>query len=370
LTPLLFPLIIAAWFILGVQILYLTCFLIAFSKKRTPIAAQGPPVSVIVCAHDEEKNLKDLIPILLAQEHHAFEIIVVEDRCNDGTFDYLLEAVKLDKRLKMVRVTHLPAHISGKKFALTLGIRAATFEWVLLTDADCRPGPKWIASMAGLFQDKKEIVIGYSPYEQERGYLNNFIRFESLMTGIQFMGWALLGRPYMGVGRNLGYRKELFLSSKGFNKHLGITGGDDDLFVNEHATKTNVGVCIGPESLTPSIPKKTWRQFLRQKIRHLAVGKRYRASDKFILGIFSMSWVLSWLFVAPLLFTQMAVGLYLWTGFAFREILLMIVVRWGSRILGDSSKTWKTPLLDFNYAIYYLGTGLVALVSKRVRWTK
>jgi glycosyltransferase involved in cell wall biosynthesis len=344
--------------------------LIALSKKRSVIPAPGPGVSVIVCAHDEEKNIKELIPILLAQEYHEFEIIVVEDRCNDGTYDYLLEAVKADERLRMVRVTHLPPHINGKKFALTLGIKAATFDWVLLTDADCRPGPKWIASMAALFHDKNEIVIGYSPYEKEQGYLNSFIRFESLMTGIQFISWALMGRPYMGVGRNLGYKKGLFLSKKGFNKHLGVMGGDDDLFVNEHATNSNVGVCLGPDSLTPSIPKKTWRQFFRQKIRHLSVGKHYRFSDKLFLGLFSATWVLSWVFVLPLLFTQAGIVLYLWTGFAVREILIMLVVQRGAKTLGDSLKTWKTPLLDFNYAIYYLGTGLVALVSKRVRWTK
>ncbi len=333
-------------------------------------ASQTPAVSVIVCAHDEERNLKELIPLLLSQEYPGFEIIVVEDRCNDGTYDYLLDAVKHDSRLRMVRVTHLPPHINGKKFALTLGIKAATFEWVLLTDADCRPGPKWIASMATLFQGKNDIVIGYSPYEKQPGYLNNFIRFESLMTAVQFIGWALLGRPYMGVGRNLAYRKELFLSNKGFNRHLGVMGGDDDLFVNEHANDSNVGVCVGPESLTPSIPKKTWPEFFRQKIRHLAVGKRYKFSDKIILGFFSATWVLSWIVVLPVLFTPAAVALYVWTVFVFREILLMIVVHRASRTLGDSLETWKTPLLDFNYAIYYLGTGLVALVSKRVRWTK
>ncbi len=366
----LFLLTIAAWSILGIQIIYWLIFLVAFSKKREGTLTQGPPVSVIVCAHDEENNLKELIPILLSQEYHEFEVIVVEDRCNDGTYDYLLEAVKHDPRLRMVRVTHLPQHINGKKFALTLGIKAAAFEWVLLTDADCRPGPKWIASMGALFQDKNQIVIGYSPYEKHRGYLNSFIRFESLVTGIQFIGWALLGKPYMGVGRNLGYRKELFLSNKGFNKHLGVTGGDDDLFVNEHATKSNVGVCVGRDSLTPSIPKKTWQQFFRQKIRHLSVGTRYRFSDKLKSGVFSMTWVLSWIFALPMSLTSEAVALHLWVGFAMREILLMIVMHQGARTLGDSLKVWKTPLLDFNYAIYYLGTGLVALVSKRVRWTK
>ena len=360
-----------AWIILGIQLVYLIGFLVAFSKKIPVGGEVTPPVSVIVCAHDEERSLKELVPILLKQNYPHFEVIIVEDRCNDGTYDYLLEAVKKEERLKMVRVQHLPEHVNGKKFALTLGLKAAVNEWVLLTDADCRPtGDEWIRSMATHFQENKSIVIGYSPYTRSKGYLNAFIRFESLITGIQFIGWALLGRPYMGMGRNLGYRRSLFFENKGFNRHLNITGGDDDLFVNEHAHRDNTAVSMGAASMMPSIPKATWRDFFYQKIRHLAVGKRYKLSDKIVLGMFSFSWIFTWLFVFPLIFTVNALGLYLWTGFVLREIVLITVVHRGSRTLGDAFEAWKTPFLDFNYAIYYLGTGLVALVSKRVRWKK
>lgn len=361
--------IIFAWTIIGIQLIYLISFLFAFLRKRETGSALSPGVSVIVCAHDEERNLRELVPVLLGQSYPQFEVIIVEDRCNDGTYDYLLEATKKDSRLKMVRVQHLPEHVNGKKFALTLGIKAASHEWLLLTDADCRPtGDQWINLMASCFQENKKIVIGYSPYAKSPGYLNAFIRFESLITGIQFIGWALLKRPYMGMGRNLAYRKSLFLDNKGFNKHLNVTGGDDDLFVNQHATRDNVEVSIGTGSLMRSVPKRTWKEFFYQKLRHLTVGKRYKISDKIILGLFSATWVLLWLFVFPLVLITPALATFLWAGFALREILLITVVHRASRTLGDAFETWKTPLLDFNYAIYYLGTGLVALVSKRVRW--
>ncbi len=364
-------LVLIAWIVLGVQLCYLISFLVAFSRKRPEKGKSAPPVSVIVCAHDEEKNLRELVPQLLNQNYPQFEVIIVEDRCNDGTYDYLLETTKKDERLKMVRVQHLPGHLNGKKFALTLGIKAALNEWVLLTDADCRPmGREWIRAMASHFQEDKALVIGYSPYTKSTGYLNAFIRFEALMTGIQFIGWALLGRPYMGTGRNLGYRRSLFFDHKGFNKHLNVTGGDDDLFVNEHARRHNTVVCIDPGSIMPSIPKETWSEFFYQKFRHLMVGKRYKLSDKIILGVFSSSWILSWLLVFPAIFTPSGLGFYLWAGFLVREIALILVVYKGSRTLGDSMEAWRTPLLDFNYAIYYLGTGLVALVSKQVRWKK
>ena len=366
---LLTPLTLVAWSVLGIQLIYLVMLLIAFSRKRIAGSNVTPPVSVIICAHDEEKNLRELIPLLLQQHYSQFEVIIVEDRCNDGTYDFLLEATTLDKRLKMVRVRHLPEHVSGKKYALTLGIKAAAYEWVLFTDADCRPNSdQWIRSMASHFQESAQIVLGYSPYTKFPGYLNSFIRFESLLTGIQFIGWALLGRPYMGVGRNLAYRKALFFENKGFNNFLSITGGDDDLFVNKHATSINTVVSIGAALLMPSMPKKTWKEFFYQKLRHLSVGKYYNLNDRIMLGLFSSTWIMIWVFVAPVMCTRQGIDNFLWAGFLLREIVLLSLVHRASRTLGDAFETWKTPFLDFNYAIYYLGTGLAALLSKRVRW--
>ena len=363
------PLTLVAWSVLGIQLIYLVMLLIAFSRKRIAGSNVTPPVSVIICAHDEEKNLRELIPLLLQQHYSQFEVIIVEDRCNDGTYDFLLEATTLDKRLKMVRVRHLPEHVSGKKYALTLGIKAAAYEWVLFTDADCRPNSdQWIRSMASHFQESAQIVLGYSPYTKFPGYLNSFIRFESLLTGIQFIGWALLGRPYMGVGRNLAYRKALFFENKGFNNFLSITGGDDDLFVNKHATSINTVVSIGAALLMPSMPKKTWKEFFYQKLRHLSVGKYYNLNDRIMLGLFSSTWIMIWVFVAPVMCTGQGIDNFLWAGFLLREIVLLSLVHRASRTLGDAFETWKTPFLDFNYAIYYLGTGLAALLSKRVRW--
>jgi len=262
------------------------------------IAKEQRPVSVIVCAHDEEENLIEQVPLLLQQDYPQFEIIIVEDRCNDGTYDYLLQATKEHERLKMVRVTHKPDHINGKKFALTLGIKAARYDWVLLTDADCRPAStKWISQMTSQFEEPAKIVLGYSPYIKTPGLLNAFIRFESFLTGIQFIGIALLGKPYMGVGRNLAYRKEVFLNAKGFNSHLDVTGGDDDLFVNQHATKENTRVSIGPDALVFSKPKESWTEYFYQKFRHLSVGKLYKFSDKILLGVFSLTWLLTWFLV-------------------------------------------------------------------------
>lgn len=363
-----FILSIIALSVLLIQLVYLGIFIYAFSQSKPATPAQGIPVSVIIAAHDEEHNLRELIPLLLQQQHPVFEIIVIEDRCNDGTYDYLLEATRHHENLKMVRVAHKPDHINGKKYALTLGIKAAKYDWVLLTDADCRPVSKnWITQMSTQMCDGTQLVLGYSPYQKLPGLLNSFIRFESCLTGIQFIGLALVGRPYMGVGRNLAYRKLLFLENKGFNRYLGTTGGDDDLFVNEHATATNTHVCMGPEAIVESKPKTTCREFYYQKLRHLFVGKSYKWSDKVVLGLFSLTGILTWLLVLPVAAVS-PWATVIGAAFLLRWILMIYLFHQAPRRLGSSFEAWKTPFLDFIYAFYYLVAGSVALVSKKVRW--
>lgn len=356
--------------VLVIQVIWLIAFGLAFTNDRRLATIQpvSLPVSVIVCAHDEEQNLRELIPLLLAQQHTEYELIIVDDRSNDGTYDLLLDITRREPRVRLVRVTNVPAHVNGKKYAITLGIRAAKYEHILLTDADCRPvTTQWINSMVSGFSNGITFVLGFSPYQRRAGILNSFIRFETLLTGIQYIGLALLGRPYMGVGRNLAYRKSVFLQAKGFNEYLGITGGDDDLFVNQHANASNTKVAIGNDALTVSVPKATWQEFFRQKLRHLSVGKYYRVRDRMLLATFTLSWIICWMSPFYLLTLD---HLAAWLGLLFllRWILLTWVFTTASGKLAVSFEGWKVPFLDFIYAFYYLVAGPVAVLSKKIRW--
>ncbi|MBX2967286.1 MAG: glycosyltransferase [Cyclobacteriaceae bacterium] len=326
------------------------------------------PVSVIVCAHDEEQNLRELVPQLLAQDYPDFEVIVVNDRSNDATFDFLREASRFNPKLKVVQVEYLPPHANGKKYAITLAMKTASNEVVLLTDADCRPNsPAWIASMANRFTPDTQLVLGYSPYIKQPGFLNLFIRFETLFTALQYVGLALAGMPYMGVGRNLAYRKSLFLENKGFRGYLDVTGGDDDLFVNRHATSKNTQVSLGADALVMSIPKQTWREFLRQKTRHLRVGRFYKFGHRTVLGLFSLSQMVAWITGIYLLCTNPLI-LWVLTPLLVRSALFMITVYRFSVRVRHKFEAWTIPLLDFLFTIYYLSTGTVALVSKKAQW--
>ncbi len=352
------------------QVLFFIVFIIALKRYRPGGGTPDGGVSVVVCAHDEEENLRELIPLLLDQDHPRFEVIVVNDRSNDGTYDLILEEMRRDSRLKAVQVDRVPDHANGKKYGLTLGIKAASYEWILLTDADCRPsGTGWISTMSDNFDGEAKIVTGFSPYERKAGLLNLFIRFDTWLTGLQYFSFALAGNPYMGVGRNLAYRKSFFLEKKGFNRFLGITGGDDDLFVNQHATSHNLRVEMRPGAVVYSIPKRRWREFFRQKIRHLNAGKHYRAKHRLFLGAFSLTWMFAWLAAIPL-FGGSWHPWWIASALVFRIIVMMISVLIMVRRFRLSFEWWAIPLLDFLYAIYYLSTGVAALATKKVQWTK
>jgi glycosyltransferase involved in cell wall biosynthesis len=366
-----FPLQILSFVFLaaaGIQVLYFIIFLTAFLRKRTERTSTQLPVSVIVCVHDEEENIKELIPLLLEQDYPEFEVIIVNDRSNDGTYDYLLEETKKIPRLKMVHVDRTPEHVNGKKYGITLGIKAASHEWVLLTDADCRPRSKhWITSMSAQFTNEAQFVLGYSPYEKRPGFLNLFVRFESLLTALQYFAFALLKNPYMGVGRNLAYRKSLFLEKKGFNNFINVTGGDDDLFVNQHAKGKTTNVQFSADAQMYSIPKTTWTSFFYQKVRHLAVGKRYRLKHRILLGLFTLTWIVTWFTGLPLLAFQIQ-NFWISGALVLRMILVFTTVRSIARQSQTPFQLWALPVLDFLYSIYYISTGLVALLTKKIRW--
>ena len=366
-------LVIIFFVAVALQVIYLFVFNIALNKKssrRSTVSFENAaePVSIIVCAHDEEQNLRELLPLLLDQNYNDFEVIVVNDRSNDNTYDYLLELSKHESRIRMVNVDRIPPHVNGKKYSLTLAIKAAKYEWLLFTDADCRPeGKNWIRSMSSAFQENTQFVLGFSPYVKTKGLLNLFIRFETLLTALQYVSFGLMKNPYMGVGRNLAYRKSFFLAEKGFNQFMNVTGGDDDLYVNQHANGENTSIILGQDATIHTFAEKSWGDFLHQKKRHLSVGKYYKLKHRFWLGLFLVSWLVSWLTIVPaVLFSNLyIVVIALMT---VRVLILIFAMRTGLQRFGHNFELWTVPFLDFLFSIYYLTTGLITLGSNNVRW--
>ena len=330
-------------------------------------------VSVIVCAWNELENLKSLIPLLNIQVYATFEIIIVDDRSSDGTFDYLLTECAEYQNVRFLRIEETPYHLSSKKYALTLGIKSAKYNNLLLTDADCRPqSNNWIAGMAECLTLDKEIVLGFSPYFKEKGFLNSLIRYETFNTVMQYLSFAITGMPYMGVGRNLMYRKSLFLKNKGFAKHTNIVGGDDDLFMNDVANADNTAVSLNPETFIYSFPKTTWQTWYRQKRRHLSVGKYYKFQHKVNLGGLVASHILTWLCFLILIpiFFQNPLVYWLLIVFLVRLISQWIVFSKANRRLDNTLEVITLPFWDGIFALYFLIMGINNFIPRRrkMRW--
>ncbi|WP_147320941.1 glycosyltransferase [Hymenobacter lapidiphilus] len=360
----------AIWLLLAavlVQLYFAAYYFRAFARRPPePVAPDEEPVSVIVCAHNEHANLLRLLPLLLAQDYPAgFEIILIDDRSTDGSGT--LAAQFPGVRLVTIRST--PAGLAPKKYALTLGIKTARHERLLFTDADCIPATnQWVRYMQRGFADGAGLVLGYSAYAPEPRFLNKLIRFETLLTGAQYLSFAWRGRPYMGVGRNLGYTRAVFRSTKGFASHIRTLSGDDDLLVQDAvAAGVRAAVVAQPGAHTISEAAATWGAWWRQKRRHLSAGKQYRLADRIRLGTFVG---------ANLLFYFLAVGLLFfpvnWVPLAtvclLRTVLLGAVYQQINRRLKGQLPAAALPLLDAIYFVTYLALGISLLFNRSLRW--
>jgi glycosyltransferase involved in cell wall biosynthesis len=290
-----------------VQTFYYLFFFIrlAFFKPAIKTTFQTHPVSVIICARDEAANLAKNLPGALYQSYSTtHEVIVVNDNSYDDSKYVIEEFQKTNKQLRAVELTQEAKMIPGKKFPLSMGIKAAKYEVVLLTDADCVPASEfWMSKMQETYLEDTEIVLGYGPYHKKSGLLNKIIRWETLHTAMQYLSYSLAGLTYMGVGRNLSYKKTIFYRHKGFSAHNHVASGDDDLFITQAATKKNTSINIDPDTFTLSEPSTSFSSWLKQKNRHYTTGKFYKPIHKFLLGLYSLSHFLFYpLFVVSLIF--------------------------------------------------------------------
>ncbi|GAB3203537.1 glycosyltransferase involved in cell wall biosynthesis [Pontibacter aydingkolensis] len=351
-----------------VQLYFALIYFFPLTKHTDPQSDVRRPVSVIVAAHNEQDNLYELLPMLLDQEYPEFEIIAVNDRSDDDTEFYLYELEKQFPYFRVVTVKKTPDYLNPKKYAVALGIRAAKYEHMLFIDADCRPcSPNWIDKMQAGYETGAEVVLGYSPYAQLKGFLNHLIRYETLLTGIQYLSHANLGKPYMGVGRNLSYTKTCFFKNKGFASHIKTMGGDDDLFVRDAANNSKVSIVINKEAQTLSIPKKTFWEWIVQKRRHMSVGGRYKAADRRRIGAFVASNVFFYiLLVILLIFHSHLAILGALAGIRYLSVFPVYVM--AARRLDETVSLPLLPVLDVVYFFSYVFLGISVLMYKRLRW--
>jgi cellulose synthase/poly-beta-1,6-N-acetylglucosamine synthase-like glycosyltransferase len=332
-------------------------------KIDVPEPAALPPLSVIVCARNEAPLLAERLPFVLEQDYPDFEVLVVDHASTDDTASVLEKFQALYPHL---RVLHCADQRVGKKIPLSLGLREARHEWVALTDADCRPASRgWLRALARRMTPGTDVALGYGPLEKTAGFQNAFARFEAALTAIQYGSYALAGVPYMGVGRNLAYRKSAIAQPpSGYAPEL--LSGDDDLVVNAIAHAGNTSLAFSPKAFAWSPAPRGWRAFFRQKSRHLSASTRYKPHHQALLGAWALSFIGHYaLGILSLLNGSWALFL---AAYLSRQIVAGGVFFCLAKKLEAPDLRWKFPLLDFALFLYYLLLTPAIWLGGRSKW--
>ena len=356
--------------LLGIRLFYFLFFFVrlAFYKAKPKSISRTNAVSVVICARDEAANLAKNLPGVLVQKYNStHEIIVVNDNSYDET-KYLLEEIKKEfKQMQVVELMQEAKMILGKKFPLSIGIKTAKYEIVLLTDADCVPASEnWINSMQDVYDDETEIVLGYGAYHKNNTFLNKLIRWETYHSALQYMSYALAGTTYMGVGRNLSYKKAIFYRHKGFSAHNNIPGGDDDLFIKMAATNKNVKINLDKESFTLSSAPDSFLKWKKQKNRHYTTSKYYRTLHKFLLGMYALSQFLFYpAFVAAAFLYDWKISLALFGSFV---LIQGFIYNKTMKQFGEKDLFPFFLLLDVWMFFYYIIFAPSLLMKPKASW--
>ncbi len=334
-------------------------------KAKNPVKQ---PVSVVICAKNEYSNLEKNLPLILEQDYPDFDVVVVND-CSDDDTNYLLQDfAEKYKNLSIVNITQNLNFFYGKKFPLSIGIKSAKHDLLILTDADCKPqSNQWLNKIQENYTGKTAIVLGYGAYQPQPTLLNTIIRYDTLQIAMQYLSYAIMGQAYMGVGRNLSYRKSLFYKNKGFSSHYKIQSGDDDLFINSVATASNTRIEISSESHTLSDAKTTFSNWVIQKKRHLSTGRYYKFKHAFLLGLFSLS---RFLFYS--LFILLICYLYNWivvlSVFGLRLITQLFITKRCMIKLHERKFLLLAPFLEIVLILFNFFVGLSSFFIKQNKW--
>ncbi len=302
----------------------------AATAEAAPGGADHPVISVLVAARDEEHNLPRTLTALLAQEWPVdkTQIIIINDRSTDGTAAVLDDFVaRHPGRLEVVTVTDLPPGLSPKKHALARGLEIARGEWIAVTDADCIMGPRWLSRLAALWtpgesaaatadkdttgaapgtaDQRVGMVVGPTAYQAPRGDFTPSAgarALEFLSYGVCAAGLLGLGFPVIANANNIAYRREAFDAAGGFARHNGLSGDDDFILQDIHATgRWSIRYCAHPESRVFTTPPETWAHFWEQRKRWAGKCVYYRVPQLvFLLFIFTFYATIAALLVAGL----------------------------------------------------------------------
>ena len=362
-----------------IQLLYYFCLynrihIRSRAVKRSDIhfSQELPPLSVIIYAREEVENLRRNLTAVLEQDYPQFEVIVINDGNTDESEDYLTLQGEKYPNLYHSFVPSSSRYISRKKLAITLGIKASKYDWLVFTEANCLPeSDQWLRTMARNFTSRTQIVLGYSGYERGKGWLHKRASFDNLFTSMRYLGYALAGKPYMGIGRNMAYRKELFYAQKGFSAHLNLQRGDDDLFINKTATSENTRVETDANAVIRVQPVFRAKDWWEEKISYMATAHFYRGIQRNLSGfeattrlLFHAAWIAT-LVIGILNFHWLVAGIA-FLMFALRYTMQALIINKTAKDLGEKRRYFFTlPVFDILQPMQSLRWKLYCQFRKR-----
>ena len=341
--------------------------LIIFNLKfeRRPSTSFQEPISVIISARNESSNLKRFLPHILKQDYDNFEVIIINHGCEDATEQLINEYSNGKSDLKIINLS--TEEFPSKKHALAKGIESSKNEILLFTDADCIPkSEKWLITTNELIQGV-DMLLGYGKYARTNSFLNKLIRYDTFHSSVMYFLFAKLGWAYMGVGRNLAYRKNLFQTVGGFESHKSVLSGDDDLFIQEATNIGEINICLDPLHHTISIPADTWKKFFIQKRRHQTAGYNYKPIYLIVLFGLAFSFFGFWLFFVIGIFLSEFIPLLILL-FGLKMIFQYFSYWKISKTLGEKDLLSASPILELIVVLYNGLVGLSLLISKQAKW--
>lgn len=322
------------------------------------------PLTVIVYSRNALDDLKILLPLLEVQDYPLYEVVVVDDRSWDGTADFLRAFTKTTQRIRVVTVNEGDKFIAGKKFALSMGIKAAAYDWLVFTDAHCVPAsPAWLKGMQAPAEAETEILLGHFAYDKGKGWLNLMLRLDAFFDALAYLSAALRGRPYKGDGRNLAYKKSLFFNGKGFAAHMHLAAGEASLFVHQHARKGNTKIRIHPDTQVWTHAEPTLISYIRENKKRNKAEKSFRRSYglgricyRILTGLFWVSGILLLCFPETRYLTMAVIA-----GYALVRTLVYAPL---FNRLHYSGLKWWLPLLDLMRIFFILFVAIVTIFVK------
>jgi cellulose synthase/poly-beta-1,6-N-acetylglucosamine synthase-like glycosyltransferase len=261
----------------GCYVLYILFFHLGFRKLKAHKLKDKndlPPLTVIVCAKDEEQNIERCIRSILDQDYpkDKFSIIAVNDRSDDKTGEILDSLSTENEQVKVLHLSTCPPGASPKKNAISHAIKICETEYVVATDADTQHMSKWLQTYGSMCYEKLGAATGICLYKKDE-YKSKWEENWQSMQTIENLSYSLViagamvnGFAITAHGGNMLFRKDLFIDDNALKKNI-VTGDDSDIVYEAQRRKLDVAFNAHPESLVKVVPEDRIKDVVNQRIR-------------------------------------------------------------------------------------------------------